>query len=126
VKHLRALDADIGLIGAVAARALDEIHSAFYRQAPSASRVWTDGDAILLLARLPPSPDPATEVAPVGAIQRMVSAAVYRRTGVMLRTCGANVHADRGLVVLAFERTATPQDPDPLAPSGAGPVRDSD
>jgi hypothetical protein len=126
VKHLSVLNAETDQIGAVAAHALDEIHSAIYRQVPSASRVWTDGDGILLVARLPPSPDPATEVTPVNAIQRMVSATVYRRTGVMLRTCGANVHPERNLAVLAFQRTATPQDPEPLEPSGAGPVRGAD
>jgi len=123
VKKLRAYDAETSQIGAVAADALDEIHSAIYGQMPEASRAWTDGDAILLVVRLPATRDPAGESTPVSAIQRMVSAAVYRRTGVMLRTGGANIDSRRSLAVLAFERTATPADPDPLEPVSARPER---
>jgi hypothetical protein len=126
VKHLKAHDAETSQIGAVAAHALDEIHSAIYGQAPEASRAWTDGDAILLVVRLPARPDPATAGTPVSAIQRMVSAAVFRRTGVMLRTGGANVDATRGLAVLAFQRTAMPDDPEPYEPASAGPAFDAD
>ncbi len=123
---MKALDAETSQIGTVAAHALDEIHSAIFGEAPNASRAWTDGDAILLVVRLPARPDPDTEGTPVSAIQRMVSAAVYRRTGVMLRTAGANVDVERALAVFAFERTATPEDPQPLAPARSGTVRDAD
>jgi hypothetical protein len=115
-------DAETRRIGAVAAHALDEIHSAIYGQAPRASRAWTDGDAILLVMRLPAEPSPDAEATPVGAMQHIVSAAVYRRTGVALRTGGTNVDSQRNLAVLAFERTETPADGEPLAPAGAGSV----
>ncbi len=117
MRKLKAYDAETSQIGAVAADALDEIHSAIYGQMPEASRAWTDGDAILLVVRLPAMPDPAAEATPVSAIQRMVSAAVFRRTGVMLRTGGANVDARRSLAVLAFERTEAPEDPEPFEPT---------
>ena len=123
MRKLKAHDAETGQIGAVAADALDEIHSAIYGQAPEASRAWTDGDAILLIVRLPARPDAAAAATPVAAIQRMVSAAVYRRTGVMLRTGGANVDARRSLAVLAFERTETLEDPDSYEPVSAAPER---
>jgi hypothetical protein len=123
VRRLKASNAETSQIGAVAADALDEIHSAIYGQMPEASRAWTDGDAILLVVRLPATRDPAGEATPVSAIQRMVSAAVYRRTGVMLRTGGANVDARRSLAVLAFERTEAPEDPDPHEPVSAWPER---
>jgi len=126
VKHLRAHNAETSKIGAVAAQALDEIHSAIYGQAPEASRAWTDGDAILLVVRLPLAPDPAVASTPMAVIQRMVSAAVYRRTGVMLRTGGTNVDPGRGLAVLAFERTPAPEDAHPFEPATVGPVRDAD
>lgn len=126
MRHLRAYDAETRQIGAVAAHALDEIHSAIYGQAPEASRAWTDGDAILLVVRLPRRPEPAIAATPVTAIQRMVSATVYRRTGVMLRTGGTNVDAERGLAVLAFERIATPADPEPFEPVPAGPMHGAD
>lgn len=126
MRHLKAHHAETGQIGAVAADALDEIHSAIYGQAPEASRAWTDGDAILLVVRLPASPEPAAAATPVTAIQRMVSAAVYRRTGVMLRTGGANVDLERGLAVLAFERIAAPADPEDYEPAPTGPVHDAD
>ena len=126
VKQLKVLDAKTSQIGAVAAHALDEIHSAIFGQAPNASRAWTDGDAILLVVRMPATPDADTQRTPVSVIQRMVSATVYRRTGVMLRNAGTNVDAERGLAVLAFERTATPQDPQPFQPAGSTLVRDTD
>ena len=121
MRRLRASDAKTSQIAAVAADALDEIHSAIYGQMPEASRAWTDGDAILLVVRLPATRDPAGESTPVTAIQRMVSAAVFRRTGVMLRTGGANVDSRRSLAVLAFERMETPEDPYPDEPVSAWP-----
>ena len=65
MRHLKAHGAETRQIGAVAADALDEIHSAIYGQAPEASRAWTDGDAILLVVRLPATRDPASERTPV-------------------------------------------------------------
>jgi hypothetical protein len=93
------------MIGAVAVDALDEIHRAIYGQAPAASRSWTDGDAILLVIRLSQGCAPASVV----AIQRMVGAAVQRRTGVRLRAGGVNVDPSRDLAVLAFERSRIPE-----------------
>ena len=124
VTHLRGHNAETTMIGAVAAQALDEIHSAIYGQAPESSRSWTDGDAILLVARLPSRPEPAAAWTPLTAIQRIVSATVYRRTGVLLRTGGANFDTGRALAVFAFERAATPADPEPAQPLEpvAGPV----
>lgn len=123
--HPRLHDAETSRIGAVAAHALDEIHSAIYGQAPRASRAWTDGDAILLVMRLPAEPDPDAEATPVSAMQHIVSAAVYRRTGVALRTGGTNVDARRSLAVLAFERAETADDLEQLAPAAAGPAYDA-
>ncbi len=57
-------------------------------------------------------------------MQRMVSAAVYRRTGETLRTAGTNLDAQRGLAVLAFERVRARSAPAKLEPiPAAGPVR---
>jgi len=126
VRRLRAHEADTRQVGDVASHALDEIIAAIYGQASEVSRSWTDGDAILLVVRLPRSPDAAAAATPLTAIQRMVSAAVYRRTGVMLRTGGTNVDAQRRLAVLAFERSATPEDPQPYEPAGAHPARDAE
>jgi hypothetical protein len=125
MRHLNAQHAETQQIGVVAAHALDEIHSAIYGQAHEASRAWTDGDAILLVARLPAIPEPESSATPMTAIQRMVSAAVFRRTGVMLRTGGTNVDVERGLAVLAFERIAAPDDPEDYEPASAGPVADA-
>jgi hypothetical protein len=126
VRRLKAHDADTSQIGAVASHALDEVIAAIYGQASDPSRSWTDGDAILLVVRLPPSPDAAAAATPLAAIQRMVSATVFRRTGVMLRTGGTNVDAQRGLAVLAFERVEAPDDPTPYEPAGAGQLHDAD
>jgi hypothetical protein len=115
VRHLGAQDADSDVIGAVAVDALDEIHRAIYGEAPQASRSWTDGDAILLVVRLSNGCAPAS----VMAIQRMVSAAVHRRTSVTLRSGGVNVDPTRGLAVLAFERSRIPEssgEPIPIGP----------
>jgi hypothetical protein len=48
-------------------------------------------------------------------MQRLVAAAVYRRTGIALRAGGVNVDVGRGLAVLAFERVAAPAPDDPLS-----------
>lgn len=119
MRHLKARGSDIRHIGSVAAHALDEIHQAIYGRAPQASRAWTDGDAILLVLRLPapagtgePEPDDDDAIA---AMQRLVAAAVYRRTGIALRAGGVNVDIARGLAVLAFERVAEPAPDDPLS-----------
>jgi hypothetical protein len=85
---------------------MEDIHRAIYGEAPQASRSWTDGDAILLVVRLSKGCAPAS----VMAIQRMVSAAVHRRTGVSLRAGGVNVDPARGLAVLAFERSRIPEE----------------
>ena len=126
MRRLNAHGADTTKIGAVASHALDEIIGAIYGQSFEASRSWTDGDAILLVVRLPQAADAAAAATPMPAIQRMVSAAVHRRTGVMLRTGGTNVDAQRGLAVLAFERSPTPEDPETYEPAGTAPVRDAE
>ena len=56
-------------------------------------------------------------------MQRMVSAAVYRRTGETLRTAGTNLDTQRGLAVLAFERVRARGAQEKLEPIPAGPVR---
>jgi len=123
VRHLTAAAAETEQIGAVAAQALADIHSALYGQPPRASRAWIEGDAILLVMRLPVDSAARRGDPPLSAIQKMVSAAVQRRTGVSLRTAGSNADTDRGLVVLAFERLRTADamlDEDAQTP--AGPV----
>ncbi len=104
MRHLTAAAAETEQIGAVAAQALSDIHSALYGQPPRASRAWIEGDAILLVMRLPVDGAARRGDPPLGAIQKMVSATVQRRTGVSLRTAGSNADTDRGLGVLAFER----------------------
>ena len=124
MRHLTAHAAETERIGAVAAHALADIHSAIYGQAPQATRAWTDGDAILLVLRLPTEPAAHGIEPALTAIQRMVSAAVYRRTGETLRIAVTNLDAERGLVVLAFERVRTRGGQEKLAaPIPAGPVR---
>jgi hypothetical protein len=123
VRHLTAHAAETERIGAVAASALADIHVAIYGQAPQATRAWTDGDAILLVLRLPAEPAAQGIEPALSAMQRMVSAAVYRRTGETLRTAGTNLDAQRGLAVLAFERVRARTAPEKLEPIPAGPVR---
>jgi hypothetical protein len=104
VRHLTAEAAETEQIGAFAAQALADIHNSLYGEAPEATRAWTDGDAIMLVMRLAPASPARRGELPLSSIQRLVGAAVYRRTGVSLRTAGTNADAQRGLVVLAFER----------------------
>ena len=122
VRHLTAHAAETERIGAVAAQALADVHGALYGQSPTATRAWTDGDAILLVMRLP-SDSPARRAdPPLQAIQRMVGASVFRRTGVELRAAGTSVDSQRGLVVIAFERIRLRSDEDDAGPVPAGPV----
>jgi len=122
VRHLTAEGAETERIGAFAAQALADIHVALYGVAPKATRAWTDGDAILLVMRLPPESAARRSDPPLAAFQRLVSAAVYRRTGVTLRSAGTNVDAQRGLVVLAFERIRSHSDTGDAGPIPAGPA----
>jgi hypothetical protein len=122
VRHLTAEGAETERIGAFAAQALADIHIALYGVEPKATRAWTDGDAILLVMRLPPESPARRSDPPLTSIQRLVSAAVYRRTGVTLRTAGTNVDAQRGLVVLAFERIRSLSDEGDAGPIPAGPA----
>jgi hypothetical protein len=120
---MTAHTAETERIGAVAAQALAEIHNAIYGKTPQATRAWTDGDAILLVMRLSTEPNARGVEPPLAAIQRMVSAAVYRRTGESLRTAGTNLEVERGLVVLAFERVRMGGGQEKREPIPAGPVR---
>jgi len=122
VRHLTADAAETERIGAFAAQALADIHSALYGLAPTATRAWTDEDAILLVMRLPAESAARRGDAPLSAIQRMVGAAVFRRTGVALRPAGTNVDAQRGLAVLAFERIRASTPEDDAGPVSAGPA----
>jgi hypothetical protein len=122
VRHITAYTSETERIGAVAAEALAEIHSAIYGQTPEATRAWTDGDAILLVMRLSGEPTARGIEPPLAAIQRMVSAAVYRRTGESLRAAGTNLEVQRGLVVLAFERVRMGGGQETREPVPAGPV----
>lgn len=93
-------------LGSVAARALGSIHTAMYGGAPQATRAWADGNAILLVvrSRAALATDPSeSSVGPLEAIQRMVSAIVYRHTGETLRPGGRSADPQRGIAVLAFE-----------------------
>jgi len=126
VRHLTAQAAPTEQVGEVAADALIEIHTAIYGQAPAAARAWTDGDAILLVMRLPAGPPADRDELPLPAIQRMVSAAVFRRTGESLRTAGTNLDSERGLVVLAFERARAGREKTVREPAPVGPVRGAD
>ena len=101
MRHIKAHGSDIRHIGAVAAGALDAINAAVYGEAHGATRALTDGDAILLIVRVPDGADAPSQLE---AIQRMVSTATHRRTGVMLRAGGIELEPGRGLAVLAFER----------------------
>jgi hypothetical protein len=122
VKHITAGAAETERIGEIAAQALAEIHTAIYGQPPQATRAWIDGDAILLVMRTPPETAERGDP-PLSSIQRMVTAAVERRTGETLRAASTSVEPGRGLVVLAFERIRVQSDqPDP-GPLPAGPVR---
>ncbi len=124
MRHIKADTAETEQIGAIAAQALADIHTAIYGQPPQAARAWTDGDAILLVMRLSSEIVAQNTEPPVGSIQRMVGAAVQRRTGESLRPASTSVDPERGLVVLAFERIRAPrtdeQDPGRIP---AGPVR---
>ena len=95
-------------LGSIAVEALRDIHSATYGRPPQSLRAWVDGDAILLVARLHPDADgggvlASSDPPPLKEMQRMVTAAVYQRTGATLRPGGRSSDAGRGLTVLAFE-----------------------
>lgn len=122
MRHLTAHSAETEQIGAIAAQSLSDIHAALYGEPPQATRAWTDGDAILLVMRVSPESVTDRSDPPLTAIQRMVSASVHRRTGVTLRTAGTNVDAQRGLVVLAFERLRSRSDQEGAGQVPAGPA----
>jgi hypothetical protein len=122
VRHITAQGAETERIGDVAAQALADIYHALYGVAPDATRAWTDGDAILLVMRLPAESAARDSEPPLSAIQRLVGAAVFRRTGVALRTAGTNVDTQRGLVVLAFERIRAASDQGDAGSIPAGPA----
>jgi hypothetical protein len=125
VRHITAEAAETERIGEIAAQALADIHTAIYGQPAQASRAWTDGDAILLVMRLSPEATAQQAEPPLSSIQRMVGAAVERRTGETLRAASTSVDPQRGLVVLAFERVrARNGEPDP-GRLPAGPVLDA-
>jgi hypothetical protein len=96
-------------LGAIAQAALGEIHETLYGRPPAAVRAWCDGDAILVVLRIAlEAGEPAPHAGPpLLGMAEMVSAAVYQRTGEMLTPSGQSTDPDRGLAVLAFERTRT-------------------
>ena len=124
MRHITADAAETERIGEIAAQALSDIHTAIYGQPPAAARAWIDGDAILLVMRLAPEVTTLGGEPPLASMQRMVAAAVERRTGESLRAASTSVDPERGLVVLAFERVraAVPEPQTDRAPA-AGPVR---
>jgi hypothetical protein len=122
VKHITADTAETERIGEIAAQALADIHVAIYGEPPQAARAWTDGDAILLVMRMPLEAAGRIEP-PLGAMQRMVAAAVQRRTGQPLRAASTSVDPERGLVVLAFERIRARHVGQVPGRLPAGPVR---
>jgi hypothetical protein len=122
VRHIKADAAETERIGEIAAQALSDIHNAIYGQPPQAARAWTDGDAILLVMRLAPEVTTQGGEPPLASIQRMVGAAVQRRTGQSLRAASTSVDPDRGLVVLAFERVRAAVADQQAARAPAGPV----
>ena len=122
VRHIKAHGSDIRHIGAVAAGALDAISAAIYGEARGAAHALTDGDAILLIVRLPDGVDAPSQLE---AIQRMVGTATHRRTGVMLRAGGIELEPARGLAVLAFERVTETSDDQP-ADAQAGDAQPGD
>jgi hypothetical protein len=123
VRHITAETAETERIGEIAAQALADIHSALYGHPPLAARAWTDGDAILLVMRLTPETIAEGSEPPLASMQQMVGAAVQRRTGESLRAASTSVDAQRGLVVLAFERVRTRQHEQDPGRLPAGPVR---
>jgi hypothetical protein len=123
VRHITAKAAETERIGEIAAQALADIHSAIYGQPPQATRAWTDGDAILLVMRLAPETAAQRAEPPLASMQRMVGAAVERRTGESLRAASTSVDPERGLIVLAFERVRARSDEQDPGRLPAGPVR---
>jgi hypothetical protein len=123
VRHITAETAETERIGEIAAQALADIHSALYGHPPLAARAWTDGDAILLVMRLTPETIAEGSEPPLASMQKMVGAAVQRRTGESLRAASTSVDAQRGLVVLAFERVRTRHDEQDAGRLPAGPLR---
>jgi len=123
VKHITAGAAETERIGEIAAQALADIHTAIYGTAPEATRAWTDGDAILVVMRLAPDAAGQRAEPPLASMQRMVSAAVERRTGETLRAASNSVDPERGLVVIAFERVRAPREEHDPGRLPAGPVR---
>jgi hypothetical protein len=111
VRHITAETAETERIGEIAAQALADIHSALY------------GYPILLVMRLTPETIAEGSEPPLASMQKMVGAAVQRRTGESLRAASTSVDAQRGLVVLAFERVRTRQHEQDPGRLPAGPVR---
>jgi hypothetical protein len=95
-------------IGAAAADALPELHAALYGFHPRETRAWTDGNAILIVARTgacTANVPGRSRAAALAELQRSVRDVVYLRCGVMLRMRDRSVDAGRELIVLAFERS---------------------
>lgn len=124
MRHITAETAETERIGEIAAQALADIHTAIYGQPPQATRAWTDGDAILLVMRLAPEAAASGTEPPLASIQRMIRAAVLRRTGETLRAASTSTDPERGLVVLAFERVRARREEQPPGElPTSGPVR---
>jgi hypothetical protein len=113
-------------LGAAAAAALPDLHAALYGFAPQETRAWTDSSAILVVVRTDAcgvSVPGHSRTSALAELHHAVGDAVFLRSGEMLRARDRRIDAERGLMVLAFERssaddlaaTRTPALREPLA-----------
>ena len=87
--------------------AFDAEHRNAHGTAPCALHAWIEGGAILLVARAAAATEPAAGrslQASLAELQHATVHEVYLRTGELLHAGGRCANAERGLLVLAFER----------------------
>lgn len=88
-------------VGAVAARALEDIYAVVFRSRPEGVRAWSDGTALLVVMRLAEAGEPL-ESAALDALPALVATAVLARTGWQLAAGRATVEDGLGLVLLVY------------------------
>ena len=93
-----------------ALEAFAEHHRAMHGVAPKGLHAWFDSGAILIVARARAASKAApgrSLTASLAELQHAVVSDVYLHTGELLHPGGRSANAERGLLVLAFERVQT-------------------
>jgi hypothetical protein len=96
-------------LGAAAAAVLPDLHDEIYGFRPEETRAWTDSSAILLVVRTRACMADVAGHSRASALAQLhvaVADGVFLRSGEMLRTRDRRIDLERGLMVLAFERSS--------------------